>query len=419
MRRGRGLTFFLIAIRITSLFMLYWLGADALAEFACRSGGGGALRLASCCFPCRAAVFFRRGLRSQYDLEDRDFDRAMVFYEKALKKNPFYAGAWYQLAVAGQCTGRQALAERAMENYEALGPENFSVFWNAAVFRLSYEGASGGAAADMRKCLVIEPASGRRVYGLARLMGLPDGFIMNCVLPRTENAYSDYLVYLVKLGGANEALSFWRQAGRGLISPGAACGLCRMLVAGGRPDAAWKMWQEYTGADSGPADGAVIVNGGFDDDIKKDSCFGWIADMGTRAVFSYDGGGGERDLHVRFDGGRGSWMRVWQPVIVVPGRSYELSAVVKTAGVITACGLYLDVSAPECGGFYARSQGARGTSPWNTLSVRFRVPDGCRMLYASITRDRPFRLDPAGPSAVWVRDVRISTPAIGDRAAPR
>ncbi len=441
MRKRYQFSFFLICSQIISLFIVYRLGADTLAEFACRSGNSRALRFASICCPGDASVFYRIAFESHYSLAGRDINRAIVFYKKALVKNPFYADAWYQLAQASQSVGQKAFAARAIRNYEILGRSSCEDIWRAAVFHLIDGGRISGApaAADdrpglfdsrfdsvyayARQCFGIGPESRDRVYGFFLLTGAPEDRVIKA-LPRTKEAYSEYMQYLIKRGGTDEALAFWRQADHRLIGEDAANALCRTLLADAQPETALGIWRQLPGGGQGenPADGsAVIVNGGFGEDIKGRACFGWTAAAGPGVDFSYSRGpnAGGRSLLIRSDGREGSYLRLWQPVIVAPGHSYELAAEIKTENIVTAGGIYLGVSGPGCGRFFLASGEVRGTNPWQTLSLDFRVPRGCWLIDVSLARNEPLKLDPKEPSAIWVDKVRIHDLAASRVAAGR
>ncbi|MDA8171024.1 MAG: hypothetical protein M0Z48_04250 [Nitrospiraceae bacterium] len=437
MRKSRPSSVFLICLQIISLLIFYRLGADALAELAYRSGDIRVLRLAALLDPGKADVFYRLALDSHYGLADRDLNKAISYYKKALVKNPFYMDAWYQLAQACQSSGRRSLAARAIGNYETMGLHSCDDLWRAAVFHLingghlvsggnpapAYQIASYQIAPDhqidnaLRRCLDLDPESRDKVYGLLLLMGTREDHAVK-ILPRTKEAYSDYMDYLVNLGGADDALAFWKQAGHKLIGGDAATGLCRLLLADRQPDTAWDIWRQSHGAPARADGPAVIVNGGFGEDIGKTACFGWSASLGPGVDFSYDKSaeaGGDRSLLIRSDGREGSYVQVWQPVIVKPGRSYELAADVKTDNIITAGGVYLGVYGPDCGEFFLHTGELRGTNPWRTLTLDFRPPQGCRIVEVSLIREKPLRLDPKEPSSVWLGNVRIYDSGNGQR----
>ena len=408
---------FFAFVHLIGLFIVYRLSADFLADIACRSGGRSALEIASSGAPGNARVLYELALKSHYSLASPGLDKAIGLYRRAVGRDPFYAPAWYQMALACRLAGKNRDADAAISRYEMLRNSYEADLWNIGIFRLE-AGEEDQAAACFRRCIELSPDSEAGVAGLFLIMNTPQNYMVQKVLPRTTEAYSGYMDYLLGSGMANEALSFFRLS-QGLVSADRSASLCRLLISGGRYDEAWDFWRRFLGGAGstgigGMADGGtVIINGGFEGPLeeREETCFGWMARQERGFDFSYDGNirtGGKRSLHIRFDGSRGPGLWLWQYIRVVPNRSYELKADIRTRGIKTASGIYLEVRSRACGGYHERSAALRGTGDWRKLSLAFRAPDGCRLLKAGIARDSALKLDQPAPSDAWVDDIRIS-----------
>ncbi len=408
MRQRRILLAF---VHLASLFIIYRLGADAMADIAYRSGNRLALKIAAFASG-DAPVSYKMALKDQYSLRGPKLGEAIGLYRRAVLRDPLYARAWYQLALACRLSGRYPDASGAIARYEALRGTYERDLWDIGIFRLE-AGEEDRAAAAFKRCIELRPDAVAGVSGLSLLLNIPQGYMVKKVLPRTSRAYNGYMDYLLESGMADPALSFYRLS-RGLVGRERRAALCRLLLAQRRYDEAWDFWRNSPDAGGKGMPGTVVINGGFERPISEtaDACFGWIVPDGRGFAFSYDGSErtqGKRSLHVRFSGRRGPGFMLWQYMMVSPGRSYELKADIKTRNVITASGVYLEVWSRACGGYYERSPQLRGTGQWRELSANFRAPRGCRLLRAAIVRDAPLKLDHTGRSDMWVDNVRVST----------
>ncbi len=407
MRRSRA---FLAFVHLAGLFIIYRLGADAMADMACRSGNSLALKIASFTSPGDARVCYNLALKGQYSLKRPEPDRAIGLYRLAVLRDPLYARAWYQMALACRLSGRHRDAGAAISRYEELRGTYGQDLWDIGIFRLE-DGEEDRAAADFKRCIELRPGAVAGVSGLFLLLNTPQGYMAEKVLPRTSVAYNGYIDYLLGSDMADSALSFLRFS-HGLVGLDRKAALCRLLLAQGRIDEALDFWRHLPGGGdcgSGPA----MANGGFERPLGKraDACFGWVAQDGPGFTLSYDGSRrteGKRSLHVRFNGHRGQGFLLWQYIIVAPARSYELKADIRTKNVVTASGIRLEVWSQACRGYYARSPQLRGTGRWRELSVAFQAPRGCRLLKAGIARDGPLKLDRTDRSDLWIDNVRVS-----------
>ncbi len=412
---------FLVCAHILGLIVICRLGADALAGLACGPGNRIALNFAYHASYGNAEVLYNLALRNHYSLTKPEPGRAVRLYRLAVGRDPFYAPAWYQLALACRLTGRDREADEAIRRYEALGHSYAADLWNIGVFRLE-EGEAEQAAADFKKCIELNPGFQAGVSGLYLLMNTPQIYMAEKVLPRTRDAYSRHLDYLLASGKADDALTFIRLAGNrhtggGLIARDRAASLCRLLIKNGRYAEAWDFWRQFfSGGQKQKQDDArdaAIINGGFEEPVaaSEEACFGWVAQQAPGLAISYDVHNrteGKRGLHIRFDGSRGPGLQIWQYVRVSPNRSYELKADVKAKNVSTAGGVFLEVWNQECGGFYTRGAALRGTVDWREVSLAFRAPAGCRLLKVGIARDAALKLDPTVQSGVWIDNVEIA-----------
>ncbi|MDA8168379.1 MAG: hypothetical protein M0Z59_01600 [Nitrospiraceae bacterium] len=396
-----------ICAHISGLFIVYWLCAAAFADYAAKSGSPENLALAVSVFPGSAELYYKSGLLAHYRAVLPDPEKAAWYYEKALTANPFYQKAWYGLALARQSMGRTGAASRAMDNYAMLGRGSPEKAWDIAVFYLVNIGDRDKAALFFKKYINLAPEEQSKVYDLFIQEDQPLSNITGKLLPENEKSYSGYLRYLVRHGRVNRSVLFWRSVDHSLIDEKSAISLCDLLLDNHRFDEAFSISGELDGA--GRQNEDAITNGSFERDIRN-GCMDWMVWDVKGAESFYDGSNhtdGKRSLSIRFDGKHNVELYARQFVKVKPGACYSVSADMKTGGLTTSNGFFLDVAGYGCSGLHLRSGMLTGSTPWKTEVLSFTVPPGCGMAAIRIGREKSAKFDNKLGGQVWIDNVRM------------
>jgi hypothetical protein len=117
----------------------------------------------------------------------------------------------------------------------------------------------------------------------------------------------------------------------------------------------------------------------------------WLRGLGFVELFAIPG----RVVHLR------RW--AFQDVLLVPG---EPAATPARASISFACVLsQLDEAAARCEELLPGCAGKPEEKPWNSVELTVITPENTRVV---LTAARP--IDPAGPSAAWLREGGIEVP---------
>jgi hypothetical protein len=164
--------------------------------------------------------------------------------------------------------------------------------------------------------------------------------VQQVIRPETISSQLALARYFVGRGRLKEALELFRHAGDAATEERLA--LLRELLAEKRFIEAYEVWSsgrtEGSNADNNGL--AVIINGGFEDDIDmSEQGFGWRLAPDAQAVSVYLDSNkpstGSRSLHFEFNGNAPSTGIVSQLVLVEAKTRYRLSFAARTQNIVT------------------------------------------------------------------------------------
>jgi hypothetical protein len=336
-----------------------------------------------------ARFHLQRGLRLQYRLQGADLEGALRAYDLSLRANPLYGAAWRARAAALLQADRTEEALQALERFLSLSRPSASALWEAGVLAL-LAGRPQRAWELMARFLRLRPQEQRRVFSLLEpswaARYLPGEF------------RSAYLHYLVEHERPLQALAFWQQVGG--LGPEDGMVLCNGLLRKGRWQEARALWLKLRpGAQEG-----LLYNPSLDAPLAG-GCLGWRPGQaqGIRVLQGKEGCLQGSCVLVHFDGSRNLQAdALTQTVVLEPGRTYVLRAMLRVQGITTRSGPRLRVRTLHCStSKYWLSEDLQGSTGWRPLQVRFQLPEDCALVEVSLHRLCTWRLDSKIKGLLW------------------
>lgn len=356
------------------------------------------------------------GLVSYFSNEKAGFDKAITSYNLSLKRNPTDSRVWLALArVYKDKGGFNRYADFAVNKAARLDLNNPLVIWEAAVYFLT-ENRIDAAAPLLKKYIQMSPQDQENVYALLYTMGLDPEYILQNLIPVEYKFYLSYLQFLIRNNLLNEAAGVWEKIK--LLNPGRADFLsyCNFILTSGDIIKALEVWKDFlkkyavTKVTEQSSD--MPWNGGFELPVE-DGGFDWRIGGAKGVSMFLDRDikkAGDVSLGVRFDGANNPEVSIAHQIIPVePGQNYKLEGYLKTEGLTTTNGLFLEISAFRCSPFNKRSEVLTGTNFWTKLEVEFTVPESCKAIAAGIRRERSAKFDNKISGEAWIDSLTLKT----------
>jgi tetratricopeptide (TPR) repeat protein len=337
-----------------------------------------------------------------------DAGRAAEMYISALQRNPTDSSTWFALAKACRDLGRPE-GERALRRALSVDRSNPSLLWEAAVFSLV--GDDADRATDFfRRYIQMFPGEQGRVYSLAYLMGMDPGYLLERLIPRSLTYYSGYLRFLMANRSVEQSLEVWKRMKS--LGPDGEDYLqyCDFLIASGFYESAVAVWEGFL-ARKGMRYHPGLWNGEFEIpfaegglDWKKGKASGVKTDRDSDTHWK-----GRASLRVRFDGKNNPEAIIASQVVPLePGRRYTLTGYVKTEGITTTNGLFLEVAGLKGAPLALRTEPLTGTIQWLRQELSFTVPPDCGAVRISIRRSRSSKFDNRIGGKAWIDSLSLT-----------
>jgi len=388
-----------IIIGLLCLFILYRLGADALASIFQRSEDPSRAAISAKVAPGNQAGYFSLARIEHYGANP-DSARAIGLYRKALALNPFNSRLWYELALAYEASGDRKGALHSIKNAYLLNPMQAENIWDTGVFYMNAAGLDS-AAYYFRKYMQLGlPVE--RSFDALHSMQIPVEYITEKFLSGNRKVVSEYAGYLARRKKADEGVRFWQAAQKDLIGEKEKLRLCNMFLDHGKYEEAWSVWGHMEREPS------ILSDGGFERD-SKGACFDWIIKKSEGVQVSRDSGSkteGSVSLKVAFPDKNVKIYAV-QHVLLRPGAEYVLSADLKTEGITSTNGVYMEVSGLRCASFRRSSGVYTGTNAWTRIELPFHMPSECRAARISFRRELSSKFNNRIGGAAWLDNVEL------------
>lgn len=407
-RRGAALAVLISVLALILLIAsLFPLGAKVLGWYFFREQNEKALLSAIRWDKGNASYHYMLGKYYHMSLNSPDMPKAIKAYHESLRRNPLQPGVWIDLSKAYQMNNQPAEAEHALERAVKLNPNNPSLLWEAGTFYL-INNMTEKAVAVLRQYLLLEPAMQSMVYDLCWKLKLENSFIIKNIVPQSYAYQSGYLSYLMATKKTAEAEDAWKALDPNSIEKKDFIAYTNFLIAQGLYSQAESVWNEVTSKIEGMHGrevNSLLWNHGFESEPLNGG-FDWmITEVQGVNVFIDDSVKmtGTRSLGIVFDGQHNPDITFAQQVVpVTPGTYYSLRTYIKTDGITTKNGVFMQVQGHNCPGLEARTDSVVGSGYWKELSINFETPASCNGAVIKMRRERSQKLDNKIEGTAWI-----------------
>ncbi len=352
----------------------------------------------------------------QYSVGLQDYQEASKQYRMALRENPLSSQTWFDTARVHWWLGQIEEAKEALGLALRFNPSNSRLRWESALFQIQLEDYEG-AVANLRHLVMTEPHQRRTYFTLIHTLMRPADFI-DTTLPAEPGVLSDYLDYLIRQGETENGRTVWRRLTdlrhSALDSRLVLSYVDMMLDHKDLSEAisAWDLLLRSRGIGRrNDSLGNVVWNDGFERDETWGAGFDWRVgrsagvEIGVSALSSTEG---TRSLKVAFDGTHNPDLTAASQVVpVMPGSRYLLSGSIKTTGITTSNGPYLEVRDFLDSRRYAISESYVGDHPWSAVRVPFETSPKTQAVIIKIRRDASQKLDNLIGGTAWIDQVSL------------
>lgn len=352
----------------------------------------------------------------QYSVSLQDYQEALKQYRIALQGNPLSSRTWFDTARVHWWLGQIEEAKEALGLALRFNPSNSRLRWEAALFQIQLEDHEG-AVANLRHLMMTEPRQRQTYFTLIHTLMRPADFI-DTTLPADPGVFSDYLDYLLDQGEVENGRAVWRRL-TGLrpsaLDSRLALSYVDMMLEHkdlSEATSAWDLLLRSRGI--GRRDGGLdnlVWNGGFERDETWGGGFDWRIGRSAGVeigVSASNPAEGTRSLKIAFDGTRNLDLTAASQVVpVMPGTRYLLSGSIKTTGITTSSGPYLEVVDFLDGRRYAVSESYVGDHPWSEVHVPFETSPRSQAIVVKIRREASQKLDNLIGGTIWIDKVDL------------
>lgn len=370
------------------LFLCYYLWKDASCYLKLYRKDW--MGLLSCSYPLESPeLSHRKALILSYELKKQEAERLT---KDALRLNNLHLKAL--LLYASIETSMAIPVLRAVQ-------ELFSPYQSAGSLRLSLALLAGDEEiikVESRNALAVLPNK----QDVLALVWLYLGDKMAEVVPK--EAKKDYLMFLLSQRDWENALKIWKELPE-REQENHRCAVIEAMLSAGRLEDALTVWKdENTKAGS-------LLNGSFEED--KEACgFGWyIHQYGQGYEISRDNiyaVHGSYSLYINFDGSANpDFNGVYQILPLKNSSLYELTYFVRTRGVSSNSGVYVEITCIKDSRLLITSPQYLGDNEWKQERLTFRTPQGCEGVKLSLRRRPAERLERKIEGSLWLDDFSI------------
>jgi tetratricopeptide (TPR) repeat protein len=439
LRTRRRQASFLAAALLPSLTLAAASLRSAFSETLASSTAVETLSRAAELDPRNPDIQHALGLGLFYAPESPDAQGGLAALQQATRLDPLAAGYWLDLAAACESAGNVACADQGFARAVQLEPLTPRVRWLAANHLLR-RGNDESALDDFHGLLIMDRGYSRNVFHLALgTLGDPDAAWTRVVRGTgapVEVAYVDFLTSDRRFDAADRA---WNAAM--LEARAGTFGKTRevtladaepyldALIARGESNQTLVAWRDLQALGAVPAESQntanLVTNGGFRHS-PLNAGLDWRLDPGPYTVLSFPQIDEDQTsyhaathaLRLDFNAARNETSEpVCQFVPVVPGRSYALSADVRSEAITSDSGPRLRVLDPACVSCLdVSTDGTAGTTGWHKLVLDFTAPPATHFVRLSIFRRRSRSFPSEITGTFWLTAVSLTptaTPAAG------
>lgn len=374
----------------------------------------------------RAANALPDSVRLQLELGETELtagpnpQRAQQLAEAAVQLSPADYRGWHLLGLAHDAAGAQSEAEQAFAQAIKLAPTNSQVNWAAANVFLR-GGLPQAALAALRTATAGDETLLPTAFDLLWQTAGQDSTALKSLAAERPNAQLALAQFFVRRAQFAEAVATVRQFTQAvpaqewladarqtaLISQ-----LITQLVSAKQFTTARALWLEALTPASARNTQNLLWNGGFELEKRAQfEQFDWKLNQNEQARVSLDSRqprSGRQALKITFTGRDTTTLNgeIEQLLALRPGATYQLTAFVKTAELVTPGGPQIAVW--QAGNVLAVSAPVpAGTSDWQPLTLDFTAPPNDAAVFLRIVRRPQFVYDEPTSGLVWFDDFQL------------
>lgn len=349
----------------------------------------------------------------------QDLSRSVSSFEKAAHLNPYNWEYRFELARTYEFAGLQTEAEEAYLHALRLNPNSGAYHWRAANFYLR--------AGDLPRCLFhlrtsmdLDPSFRKPSFALLRKLNVPLEQIEQ-VWPQQVDSQLLLLELLIGAHDQGPESSFparlWDKIVKRYPSIGISEGTVyvRHLIATSRFAEARSQWIRLAQADGIEDEdyynGVNLVwNSSFEHPLGA-AGWGWR----TRPSRGYqikqikgEAAHGSQSLQVTFDGTENPDFRGLEQLVPVSAGTYQFSVAARSEGITTDEGVFFRISDARAGRSLLEMGPLRGSTPWQSYSRVFEIPEKVNLARLALERERSWRIDGRLQGRLWVDSVELT-----------
>ena len=353
----------------------------------------------------------RLAMLQQGRLVTPDLEGAERHLRATLSRRPTDAAAWLGLALLLDRRGDRSRARDALDAALRVDGHNGPVRWEAALLELRWN-RSQAALAHFRELLIGDPVMRLPAYRLTRSL-FPRSEQVADLIPTEVAPLTGMLEFAINYHDVPLAELFWER--RATLEPPISAPLLRryveLLLVEGRGAPARRLWPRVVPAGYRDTPGDLIWNGGFEAPSLLGWGFDWLvtgAETGEVVLDRDVVASGSQSLRVSFRSSpTDSGPRVFQNVVVEPGRAYRLRALVKGADFVGDPGVRLELAPAQGGPTLGTTAIALGNGAWVPAELRVIIPPSVTRVHVRLRRDRSSELAGMLGGRIWLDDVSL------------
>ena len=367
--------------------------------------------------PGDARNWYLLGRSYQYDFEQPDPRAALSAFLVSRSLDPHFIGTLLDLAANYEEAGNAGEARAAYLEAKRIYPFSADVHWSYGNFLLR-QNEIPEALLELRKSLELDPKRSAEAFSRCLRVTLAPAEILDEVIPPDMQAHMDILFDLAHSGQLDIAMQVWAHANLlpANVKLGDIAVLANALLQNSRPADAALLWQQATQKLEKPLPpdmpGSVLWDGGFEASFPYGG-LGWHYDSVAKGVQietdPREKHSGAQSLRLLFAGRTNvAFSDVCHTVIVDPGKSYQLSAWIRTKGLTTDQGLRLVLYSNSKGKMSAVfTPDIHGDEPWTPVSLLWTAPPDVHTALVCVARNQSESSDGEVAGLAWVDDVAL------------
>jgi tetratricopeptide (TPR) repeat protein len=413
-RATRGLLFIASGI---FLFLAYFSIRAACAAYAIglnsREGYEKAVHLE----PGDARNWYLLGRFYQYDFDQADPNAALHAFLISRSLDPLSAETLLELATNYDEAGKNADTRAAYLEAKRVYPLSAEVSWRYGNFLLR-QNEIAPAFSEIRRAVELEPKHGAEAFSRCYRV-VPDvKEILDNVIPPNLESYLWIISDVTNDGQLDIAIVVWSRAYAlpGTIKVADILSLTNALVQSNRAEDAAQLWRQATAKLSPPVPpdppGSILWDGGFESGFSG-GALGWHFGPEMNGVQitldQKEKHSGNQSLRLMFTGRSNIYFSDichWVPV--KPGRSYQLSAWIRTKALTTEQGVGFTLfSYVQDNWTRVRTSEVHGDQPWTNVTLAWTAPLGPPFARVCATRYQSEMANGDIEGVAWLDDVSL------------